>query len=1571
MSNNPNPQLSIKHYALRIILGIVIIVSAGASFLYSQREAMIQKFSSTAAEYATKAIGTKVEIGSVKIGDLNTDSNSDLTAYDLAIYDKNSKLIAKADSANITFHLLTLASEPLSAIKRIEVNRADGNITKREDGSWNFSDIKTEGEGESKFDTDIIIDEVNLNVNFDDNEFVVKTPNVNLDFDTTAEFKVNVKEAGLTGEAAGNDIEAEKLNVELEFDHSNISIKADGQNILADVAIDNLINDDSQVTEDQDLNSEFLIMASQVEKKSVKVDNIRAAVDIDKKFNIKADAKARTRGSNIQATANITDNKQVFDVASDSINLDEVLPLIPENVIPSGVKILGGIINAAKINVVKAGDDLKFDGSANVQDGSVMVEQTQIEYINGSTSFNNAELLIDASAEANGQRAKVDGKIYIDKEEPYFDLNASSDSFSPNAVMYLPAEGTASFNAHLTGTPSNPVVEGDIYSPYITYDNLNASNVSTHMKYQDNGVYLTDLNANTFGGKISGDFELHAMDLSYNAHLKADSIDINQLTEFVPALSVINGAVSGDVGINGVSDDFDKLKVYGMASASNIYYENTPVDRIDASFIVEGDDIKIDYMSAALPNKGSIGAEGTITDGNKLDLKFYGAHVDLTAAENFIPNVAISGLADFEGSVHGDAVNPDVDIKFSAVDNSKRAGEHFKGILFEQPYDSLKITAAGSLDGVSINSFDMTKNGKDVWLAKGKVGFAGEKNIDLRVDTVGVRAETIMKLVAPDQPLTGNVDNVITITGTLDKPEVVGYIEMKRGSYRGMLVNSMAGDYYVDGNTIRLQDFHVNSPMVDMDLNGTIDAVTTDMDFTVAVYDIDVHRFQGKLPENYPASGHGKFSGNISGNLDHPIFDGTLTAETLSFNEVDITDVGGHVNVNGNDIILDNFSFKTPINSEENEPVNSQEGAYTVHGKVNYATNSMSGRSEVTNADIASLLALANLKNKIINGKLNSNIQFGGTLQNPSLQVVGTISEGDIAGYDIHDVSLNVNCLNRVVYINKLEGFQGDAGQLNAVGTVDLQGPLDIKLSASNLALGMFAKAGGVNANVVGTANLEAIIGGSVDNPTAEMEIIANGGGVNGTTFDLLKGNLNLKNGIVDVNEFGVQKAIGEKIYQVSAKGSVPLVSLTADKESKLQSEEQINLNISLDNADLSLLPGISEQYIAWALGSMAGNLKITGTASNPLINGSIEVIEGTTKIKGMKPLIEHMNMLLAFKGTEMNVENFSGNIGNGKYELTGGMKLAGLDIADYNFNFTANKLGIDSSFFSGPLNFEFAVNKEKTRFGTFPKISGHVDFDNCLISIPTLPDDESTMPPILMDVSINLGNKVHFYSPYLFDMYLTGNAHFEGTTEHPKPSGIISVKRGGTLNYLKTVFNIREGELQFNQPDTFFPTITFAAETKISKTRVYLSAGGTLKDRAIHLTSSPEMSETEIMQLLTLRDAYQKGGDNEIETGDILLLGLQMSFLSEIESAVRKTFGFDQFSISRGSGSAFDNKTEMRDRHEEEYNVSLGKYITDNVMMKYTRGIGGDNVNRYGLQYDFNDNISATAEREGVMLNA
>ena len=81
----------------------------------------------------------------------------------------------------------------------------------------------------------------------------------------------------------------------------------------------------------------------------------------------------------------------------------------------------------------------------------------------------------------------------------------------------------------------------------------------------------------------------------------------------------------------------------------------------------------------------------------------------------------------------------------------------------------------------------------------------------------------------------------------------------------------------------------------------------------------------------------------------------------------------------------------------------------------------------------------------------------------------------------------------------------------------------------------------------------------------------------------------------------------------------------------------------------------------------------------------------------------------------------------------------------------------------------------------------------------------------------------------------------------------------------------------------------------------------------------------------------------------------------------MRQYLLLDKFSISRGSGSAFDNYEVEKENRENKYdfNVSMGKYITDKVMLRYTHGFGGNQVNRYGVQYDINERWGLTVERE------
>jgi len=1280
----------------------------------------------------------------------------------------------------------------------------------------------------------------------------------------------------------------------------------------------------------------------------LQLDNVQAAVDMGTYPVAKAKFSANNAGADLAGTATISDSRQIINAKVSGADLANYISYLPQGLLPDNVVIKGGRIEQGSFNLYRREDNISFSGDVDLREGAVTVEGTDIEHITGHAAFTNEELLLNAQAESNGQKASVHGKIKHLQTVPYMELEAAGEEFDPSRILQnIPYSGGVNFKAKITGAFSNPSIDGRVEVPAGQAMDVPFSGGVAEVRYQDKNLFVRNFAALVMGGKVSGELVLSTENLGYTAHVKVEDLDVAQAAGMVPNLAGAAGRLSADLGGNGIGADMSTLQLYGSASLKNAAYQGLQVDSASASLHLSDDDLQIDYLSLNMPNHSSLGVEGSILDMRgqaKLNLDFYGGHVDLSQFRNIDERIDLSGLADFKGTVRGDRHNPRVEIKF--------AGNH--GRIFKQPYDSLKFAASGSLDGVGIDDFLMEKDGKEVWRAAGSVGFTGDKKINLQLDTMGARMEDIMALIAPDQPLTGNVDNIIKVTGTLDKPQAVGYIHFYRGSYHGMLLSGMDGDYFLENGVLRLQDFHAYSPMIDMVLNGNLITATQALDMEVEAQDIDLKRVQHKLP--YEVSGHGTFKGKILGTVQRPEFYGLLDAPQIILNDQVIDNLHGMVKYRNDKFDIDHFGFEQ------------QGGTYDMELSYDTQSEALDGDVVIAGAEISAVAALVNQKTEVISGKADLTAHIGGTAGNPSVKVNGNIEQGLAGGYDIHGVAVDMQLINRILYINQLKGSQGDEGTFAASGTVALDGPIAAKFTAQQLDFGMFTGLAGVKAQgVTGKADIEAEFGGYINNPSADVTLKAVNGGIQGAAFDSMTGQVNLKNGLLSVKSLRVNKQVGERNCAVDIKGIVPMRALTAGKDEWLDDYEQIQLTVGLEDADLSLLPTLSPQ-IDWAMGATAGDIKIHGTLAHPLIDGSIQIPAGAMKLKFLDLPVTDMAAKVKFTGNKVTVEEFFGKMGGGTYNLQGNLTMDGWQPEHYDFSLVCNALGIKSKFFTGPLNAEFHLGDTNFYGRQLPKISGKVDFHDCQVSVPTIPDSDGGMPEMVFDVQVNVGKKVHFYSAYLYDLYLDGAFHVGGITSHPKMSGSLKVKRGGTINYLKTEFNIRQGVANFNQVASFMPSIDFFADTRLTQARVFLSVKGPLGAANMRLSASPAMSQTQIIQLLTLRDAYRHGQTN-MNAGDMLVVGLQMSFLSEIESAMREYLYLDRLAISRGSGSAFSNRNNTTEKEINEnkydFNISMGKYIADRVMLRYTRGLGGDNINRYGFQYDLSDNVGLTLERE------
>ena len=79
------------------------------------------------------------------------------------------------------------------------------------------------------------------------------------------------------------------------------------------------------------------------------------------------------------------------------------------------------------------------------------------------------------------------------------------------------------------------------------------------------------------------------------------------------------------------------------------------------------------------------------------------------------------------------------------------------------------------------------------------------------------------------------------------------------------------------------------------------------------------------------------------------------------------------------------------------------------------------GVLDVTNGSVKNLLTLLDRPNEHLDGKLNGSVEIGGTKDNPSVNVVGKISDVSIDDKVVGDATLNASLANRKFKITTLK----------------------------------------------------------------------------------------------------------------------------------------------------------------------------------------------------------------------------------------------------------------------------------------------------------------------------------------------------------------------------------------------------------------------------------------------------------------------------------------------------------------------------------------------------------------------
>lgn len=1195
--------------------------------------------------------------------------------------------------------------------------------------------------------------------------------------------------------------------------------------------------------------------------------------------------------------------------------------------------LVGGSLKNVELTVIRDKSNLEWTGTTELADVDLDIDKIKVRKAHGNMIFTNKNMYVFASGNVFDQPVQVRGSIQTAASQPVLNLVLSSAGFDPSVVTgEIPLKGKVAFEAKVTGTAASPIIAGDVSLATGDILGYTVHNAHANLYIANKKITINQLSGDMLSGSVNLAGWVDPEVGSYDLSLKGHQIAMENFAEYLPDSQ---GRGDVDVRINGVGS-FQNAEVKGTASIGEGRIAGVDVSSLGVGFYRHNGTIVIDYANIGI-GQGLVTASGKIEQEN-LKLTAYGLGMPLQGLDKQGTGL-VAGNGDFVAQIGGSLSQPECTLDFTATN----------GQLFQQNFQQAKGIIYFNRQQVVVKDIDMI-DGVTTHKAQGTIELQGQQAINLAIHSKKARAENIIKLLVPDEKLTGNVDNEMLLTGTLDNINATGKICLTDGSFRGRLIAKAQGSYQREQGVTTISDFSIDSLNTQVKLAGRITA-TNDLDFDVTAQDIDLEKLNLKL--SYPVSGRVQFAGKLTGTPSAPIFTGEFATNSIKINNQEITGVTGKVALTDNEIEIPYLSFMQGT------------GKFNAAGGFVMDSSEIYGSFDVENAELSSILGMTKLPHKDICGKLNGHIRINGKANQPDMWLTGNLKDGRIKKYPVGSINIDVALENNVLKINELTATQG-AGVLMARGTADLNGPLDVEIGGRDIDAGLVTALLDAKIEPKGTMGFAAQVSGTATNPHTAMSLEIANGGIGDATFDSLYGLLILEKDMIHVNQVLLKKGP----YRASAYGVIPVAALSPDGRERGDVADQMDLKVRLDEADLSILPLLTKE-VSWAQGPTRGEINVTGTLKQPLVTGQIAINNGIIKLTNVTSPIEKVGVDITFEGDTINVKKFDGHLGQGLYSLTGTAKLRGMKVDDYDFSLLLDKPEIKSKYFTGAVDGSLNFSNRNTK-NNKPKLAGKILFENDIINIPVIPDMEPSGLDIDLDVEMRVGKKVRFYNPYLYDIIAQGRVKFAGSTLEPDFTGYIGAVRG-TVKYLRTQFKVNEASVSFKKFASLEPIVKLNAQTMLQQITVNLDVNGPISGLKFSLTSDPAMKQQEILSLLTLRSRYldkqnntSNGGMGRDELVSALGAGLQMQFMGDVEGTFRSALGLDEFRVVQDTTSdivkkKYADREEKTTTSQEVYNIEMSKYLTEKVLLTYTMGINYDKKD-LGLRYALSRRTSLNA---------
>lgn len=504
--------------------------------------------------------------------------------------------------------------------------------------------------------------------------------------------------------------------------------------------------------------------------------------------------------------------------------------------------------------------------------------------------------------------------------------------------------------------------------------------------------------------------------------------------------------------------------------------------------------------------------------------------------------------------------------------------------------------------------------------------------------------------------------------------------------------------------------------------------------------------------------------------------------------------------------------------------------------------------------------------------------------------------------------------------------------------------------------------------DVTGEAEVVAHVVGTVRAPQANVEVRVLTGTVDGLAFNALAGTAAISDTVIVIDASLEAGPAG----RIAVSGSMPF----SFGEAGPGPRPPYDLRAESGAIDVGLfqplLPNLTN-----ARGTARLNVRVTGTAEAPEVNGNIAVENTSFRVSATGVAYRNLNARLELTGQLLTVQNFRIEDSHGHVGTVQGDVEVMLDDAPAGFDLriTADGLHVLNNDLG-----EVAVSIEMQAMGTLhtPLLVGTIKMERSVIEVSDLLErlrSTGYRPALRLTdgASRDLGTTTTLdRASVSITLDMPDNVVVRGrdlrTGGGPIGLGDINVTVGGALIIAKDTggetdlrgrLNVVRGQYQFQgrpfaiqrgsgvqfRGSPTNPALDVLAEREISGVATEVRLRGTLENPEVGLSSRPPLDEGDILALIVFGQAMNTLGTAERVSLTARAGAIAASAIANpLTDSVARALDLDQFEVRAPDGSSSGPS------------VVVGRQVNDRLFVGFRHDFGAQDVSQVSFEYRLNE---------------